>query len=205
MHYDTPAVYGDVMFRAEFELNRYPIHYHLNDGENAESNPPVYTVESVPVTLAASFKSGDVFTGWSGSNGDEPQLTVTIPAGSTGEREYYANYLYSGRESHAAETPEADKIRSSVNEAYIRTSRSGSIARVYMPDGILRRQHTVLSAGTTIPPRPRNLHHQAKQRHRMENPDPMNIRFHPTACMAMRMSHTSFSIRHRKLKICHGN
>ncbi|MDR1097350.1 MAG: hypothetical protein LBL57_04380, partial [Tannerella sp.] len=72
-----------------------------------------------------------------------------IPAGSTGEREYYANYLYSGRESHAAETPETDRIWSSGNEAYIRTSRSGSIARIYTPDGILRRQHTVLSAGTT--------------------------------------------------------
>ncbi|MDR1097205.1 MAG: InlB B-repeat-containing protein, partial [Tannerella sp.] len=149
MYYDTLAVFGDVLFRAEFELNRYPIHYPLNDGENAADNPSVYTVESVPVTLAAPFKSGDVFTGWSGSNGDDPQLTVTIPAGSTGEREYYANYLYSGRESHATETPETDRIWSSGNEAYIRTSRSGSIARIYTPDGILRHQHTVLSSGIT--------------------------------------------------------
>jgi uncharacterized repeat protein (TIGR02543 family) len=148
MHYDTLAVFGDVAFRAEFELHRYPIRYYLNEGENAENNPAVYTVESVPVTLEAPHKPDDVFTGWSGSNGEEPQLTVTIPAGSTGEREYYANYLYSGRESHAAETAEADKVWSSGNGAYIRTSRSGSIARIYTPDGILRRQHTILSAGT---------------------------------------------------------
>jgi uncharacterized repeat protein (TIGR02543 family) len=149
MYYDTLAVFGDVAFRAEFEINRYPIYYRLNAGENAADNPPVYTVESAPITLADPSKPDDVFIGWSGSNGEEPQLTVTIPTGSTGEREYYANFLYSGRESYTMEAPAADKIWSSGNDAYIRTSRSGSITKVYTPDGILRRQHTILSAGTT--------------------------------------------------------
>jgi uncharacterized repeat protein (TIGR02543 family) len=91
-----------------------------------------------------------VFTGWSGSNGDEPQLTVTIPTGSTGEREYYANFLYSGRESYASEAAsKANKVWSFGDEAYIRTSRSGSIVKVYTPDGILRRQHTILAVDTT--------------------------------------------------------
>ncbi|MDR1382131.1 MAG: hypothetical protein LBJ47_11725, partial [Tannerella sp.] len=100
--------------------------------------------------LAAPRKAGDVFTGWTGSNGDVPEETVTIPAGTTGDRDYYANYLYSGREDIAREDPEADdRIWSSGREAYIRTSRPGSIARIYTPDGILRTQRTIISAGTT--------------------------------------------------------
>jgi uncharacterized repeat protein (TIGR02543 family) len=149
LHYDTLAIYGDVELRADFALNRYPIRYCLNGAENAGANPPEYTVESAAITLAPPRKAGDVFTGWTGSNGDVPQETVTIPAGSTGDRAYYANFLYSGREAYAEEKTKPDKIWATGNEAYIRTSRSGSIVRVYTPDGVLRRQHTILSAGVT--------------------------------------------------------
>jgi uncharacterized repeat protein (TIGR02543 family) len=148
MRYDTLAIYGDVELRADFTLNRYPIRYYLNDAENAEANPLEYTVESAAITLAPPHKPGDVFTGWTGSNGEDPQKTATIPAGSTGEHEYYANFLYSGREA-CAEEPKTDKIWAAGNEAYVRTFRPGSIVRIYTPDGVLRRQHTILATGTT--------------------------------------------------------
>jgi uncharacterized repeat protein (TIGR02543 family)/uncharacterized repeat protein (TIGR01451 family) len=147
--YDTLAVYGDVELTARFEPETYLIRYHLHDGENASANPPAYTVESDLITLAAPRKTGDVFTGWTGSNGDAPQETVTIPSGTTGELEYYANYLYSGREASAPEDAKTDNIWSSGNEAYIRTSHAGSIARIYSPDGVLHAQRTIISAGTT--------------------------------------------------------
>jgi uncharacterized repeat protein (TIGR02543 family) len=149
MHCDTLTVYGDVELRANFAPEEYLIRYYLNGGENAESNPPSFTVESAAITLEAPRKSGDTFTGWTGSNGDEPQPSVTIPAGSTGEREYYANYLYSGREDVAQEKPATDKIWSAGNQAHIRTSRPGSIVRIYTEDGIMREQRAILSAGTT--------------------------------------------------------
>jgi uncharacterized repeat protein (TIGR02543 family)/uncharacterized repeat protein (TIGR01451 family) len=149
MYYDTLAIFGNVELRANFELNKYPIHYHLNGGINAESNPDLYTVESGPLTLEAPQKAGDVFVGWTGSNGEESQKTVTIPKGSTGELEYYANFLYSGRENSVQQEKPTDKIWSAGNEVYIRTSRTGSIVRIFTPDGILREQHTILSAGIT--------------------------------------------------------
>jgi uncharacterized repeat protein (TIGR02543 family) len=147
-HYDTLAIYGDVELRAVFALNHYPIRYYLNGAENDSVNPSAYTVESAAITLAAPVKPGDVFTGWTGSNGEAPQETVTIPAGSTGDRTYYANFLYSGREA-GAEEETTDKIWSFGDEAYIRTYHVGNIVRIYTPDGFLRRQHTILTAGTT--------------------------------------------------------
>jgi uncharacterized repeat protein (TIGR02543 family)/uncharacterized repeat protein (TIGR01451 family) len=148
IHYDTLAVFGNVELRANFELNNYPIRYHLNEGINAESNPETYTVKSGTITLEAPRKAGDEFVGWTGSNGEELQKTVTIPVGSTGEREYYANFMYSGREDGVQDMP-TDKIWSAGNEVYIRTSQTGSVVRIYTPDGILRKQHTILSSGIT--------------------------------------------------------
>jgi uncharacterized repeat protein (TIGR02543 family) len=148
MHYDTLAIYGNVELRADFRPNLYPIRYCLNGAENDSVNPADYTVQSAAITLAPPRKPGDVFTGWTGSNGDDPQETVIIPAGSTGDRAYYANFLYSGREAYAAEET-TDKIWAAGNEAYIRTFRSGSIVSIYTPDGVLHRQHTILATGIT--------------------------------------------------------
>jgi uncharacterized repeat protein (TIGR02543 family) len=108
------------------------------------------------VTFSAPTKSGDIFTGWTGTNGDDPQPSVVIPHGSTGERDYYANYLYSGRE--AVEAPASlseDKIWSFEGELYVRTSKPGAIIRIYSTDGMLHKLQTALTAGETrikLPP-----------------------------------------------------
>jgi uncharacterized repeat protein (TIGR02543 family)/uncharacterized repeat protein (TIGR01451 family) len=156
MHYDTLTVYGNVELCAVFVAEEYPVRYYLHGGENPAVNPPAYTVESDVITLGAPSKANDIFTGWTGSNGDDPQPSVTIPTGSTGPRDYYANYLHTGREAiEPQSSPPEDKIWSSGNELYIRTSRPGSIARVHTPDGLLHEQCTLLSTGTTktsLPP-----------------------------------------------------
>ncbi|MDR1223593.1 MAG: hypothetical protein LBL07_12060 [Tannerella sp.] len=100
------------------------------------------------LTPDAPHKANDVFTGWTGANGDEPEAEVTIPHGSTGERDYYANYLYSGREAVEAPTSASeDKIWSFEDGLYVRTMKAGSTVRVYSPDGILYRLQTVVAAG----------------------------------------------------------
>jgi uncharacterized repeat protein (TIGR02543 family) len=149
--YDTLAVYGNVNLHARFEPNRYPIRYLLNGGMNAAANPPSYTVEDAAITLAPPFKAGDVFTGWTGSCGDAPVEAPVIPAGSTGDRTYYANYLYSGREA-VVPSEAIDRVWSACHELYVRTSRANVLVRVYTPDGLLHRLFTIPAPGITKHP-----------------------------------------------------
>jgi len=160
MHYDTLTVYGNVALKAEFEPEVYTIEYYLHDSENVADNPLTYTICTETITLGAPEKSGDVFVGWTGSNGDEPQPAVTIPRGSTGERVYYANYLYSGRGmvDPESENIEDNRIWAAGNMLYVRTSLSGNILRVYSPEGILLKQQTLLQSGLTTIQLPRGLY-----------------------------------------------
>ena len=149
MYYDTRTVYGNVELQANFELEEYPVEYHLNGSVNAENNPPTYTIESGSITLGAPEKAGDAFTGWTGSNGDKPQMDVTIPKGSSGKLEFYANFLRSGREEEAPLHPENDRIWAAKDELFIRTLKTGSIVRIYSTEGILQEQQTIRQAGET--------------------------------------------------------
>lgn len=150
MQYDTLTVYGNVNLQANFELEEYAIEYHLNGGVNAEHNPPVYTIESGTITLKAPEKTGDLFTGWTGFNGEKPQPDVTIPTGSTGELELYANFLHSGREKESlSRNSEEDKIWAVNDELYIRTQKTESVVRVYSAEGILQKQQTIRQMGET--------------------------------------------------------
>lgn len=83
---------GDRSYTAHWSLNTYSITYDLNGG-TATGNPDSYTVESEAITLNAPEKTGYTFTGWSGADlTGEDNLTVTIPAGSTGDRSYTAHW-----------------------------------------------------------------------------------------------------------------
>ena len=161
MHYDTLTIYGDVTLRADFELEMYPITYYLNGSENADANPRSYTIKSPEFILLAPEKWRDVFIGWTGSNGDEPQLEVIIPAGSTGERTYYANFLRSGREKSPITTlsdETGDKIWVEKNKLNIYTSKAGSIVRVFTLNGILYKLQPIVTAGTTTIKLPKGLY-----------------------------------------------
>jgi uncharacterized repeat protein (TIGR02543 family) len=71
----------------------YAISYELNGGTVDGVNPVKYTVESDEITLINPTKSGYTFTGWSGTGlTGEDNMTVTIPTGSTGNRDYTANF-----------------------------------------------------------------------------------------------------------------
>ena len=167
MQYDTLTIYGNVNLQAVFVPEVYSITYYLNGGQfplpQAATSPlpsgslsplPIgsYTIESGIITLIAPEKAGDEFTGWTGSNGDELQLTVTIPHGSTGEKVFYANYLLSGREEidiQPLSISSDDQIWAVKNELFVRTTRTSSILRIYSLDGVLQRQQIILQPGET--------------------------------------------------------
>lgn len=75
----------------EYEtLETYLITYNL-DGGSVTSNPVNYT-KADTITLNTPTKKGYEFLGWTGSNGDVPQTTVTIGRLSEGDRNYIANW-----------------------------------------------------------------------------------------------------------------
>lgn len=69
----------------------YTIRYNHNNGVAAD-NPSAYTIESEDIILKAPTRAGYRFTGWTGTGLSAPTLTVTIPMGSTGNREYTATW-----------------------------------------------------------------------------------------------------------------
>ena len=70
----------------------YNIDYMLYGGVTEPENPKTYSNASETFTLVNPTKPGYTFIGWTGSNGDTPQMTVIIEQGSTGDRNYTANY-----------------------------------------------------------------------------------------------------------------
>lgn len=73
-----------------WEINTYTINYNLNQG--TATNPSTYTIETENITLNTPTRVGYSFTGWTGTGLNNATQTVTIPTGSTGNREYTANW-----------------------------------------------------------------------------------------------------------------
>ena len=80
----------------EFQLDElyptYTITYEL-DGGTLSNAPTQYNKNSGTVTLPRPTRDGYRFTGWTGTDLAEKTLDVVIPAGSTGDREYTANWV----------------------------------------------------------------------------------------------------------------
>ena len=102
LHSNTDANYtwsatrtGDVSVYACYTLNNYTITYNLNGGSNPVIPAPVtsYTVESAAITLPTPTRTGYTFAGWY-ENADLSTggVKTTIPAGSTGNKVYYAKW-----------------------------------------------------------------------------------------------------------------
>ena len=70
----------------------YNITYDLAGGSVATANPATYTIETATFTLVNPTRKGYAFDGWTGSNGNTPETTVTIPQGSIDDRSYIANW-----------------------------------------------------------------------------------------------------------------
>ena len=84
-------VTNDTVCIVTYKPIMYTITYNLNGG-SVTGNPSTYTVETNTITLMNPTRTGYTFTGWTGSNGNTPEIIVTIPKGSTGNKNYIAKY-----------------------------------------------------------------------------------------------------------------
>lgn len=82
----------DEMFQAAWNPVRYGISYDLAGGRVEGTNPIAYTAETEDFTLINPVREGYIFLGWTGSNGEKPEIEVTIKKGSGGNRSYTANW-----------------------------------------------------------------------------------------------------------------
>ena len=73
--------------------NEYKITYDLDGGTVSTNNPTSYTSQSDNIILTNPTKEGYIFKGWTGSNGDTANTSVTINKGSTGDKTYKANWV----------------------------------------------------------------------------------------------------------------
>ncbi len=85
---------GDRAYEANYQVIPYEIRYHgLNSSEEAAlNNPTGYNIESNSITLTNPTRTGYEFIGWSGTDITDKSTSVIIPTGSTGNREYTANF-----------------------------------------------------------------------------------------------------------------
>lgn len=74
----------------------YTVTYNLDGGSNiyqeGKSMPPYYIAGSSEINIAQPKKSGYVFIGWTGSNGDTPEMDVAITKETTGALEFTAHW-----------------------------------------------------------------------------------------------------------------
>jgi len=82
---------GNVVVTITYKAIDYTITYSGLDGAVVIENPATYTVEDT-ITLHNPTKEGYDFVGWTGTGLTSATKTVTIPAGSTGDRAYTATW-----------------------------------------------------------------------------------------------------------------
>ena len=80
----------NITLEAVYDVVDYNITYELNGGKC--ENPTSYTIETSTFTLNEPSKTGYTFTGWTGTDLKEITKEVSISKGSTGDRNYTANY-----------------------------------------------------------------------------------------------------------------
>lgn len=85
---------GDKEYWASWTPVTYTITYNLAGGTlpAGKTNPADYTIETEDITLQNPECAGYTFAGWSGTGLAADSTTVTISKGSTGNREYAANW-----------------------------------------------------------------------------------------------------------------
>lgn len=88
----TPGGDGYYEFQLDELYPTYTITYNLNDGKLSNA-PAQYNKNSGAITLPRPTRDGYRFTGWTGTDLTEETLDVVIPAGSTGDRKYTANWV----------------------------------------------------------------------------------------------------------------
>ncbi|MDL2324697.1 InlB B-repeat-containing protein, partial [Ruminococcaceae bacterium OttesenSCG-928-A16] len=83
-----------VTLYAKWVVEEYAITYDYDNGTAPEAaNPTSYTVEDLPMDIENEpTRTGYEFKGWTDSNGEVPELTVTLADGDYGDKNYVANW-----------------------------------------------------------------------------------------------------------------
>ncbi len=84
---------GNKEYYAKWNIVTYTITYNLNGGTQSGNALTEYTVLTDDFTLINPTKDYYTFVGWTGSNGNTPEDSVTITKGSIGNKTYNANYV----------------------------------------------------------------------------------------------------------------
>ena len=82
--------FGNITVTAVWTPVEFDINYELDGADNG-ANPVTYNVETA-FTLEDPVKHGYEFTGWSGTEIEETSKSVTVSAGSHGNRSYVAHF-----------------------------------------------------------------------------------------------------------------
>lgn len=87
---------GPLIYTANWNLINYDINYHYDGGTPSGTPKATYNVtEPFPIIINnLPTQSGRTFVGWTNMNDTIPDLTITIPAGTTGDLDYYAKWSY---------------------------------------------------------------------------------------------------------------
>lgn len=90
--FDT-LVTEDITLVGVYTPITYNITYNVTGGA-VSGNPDTYTIEDNDITLnnPTPNQTGYIFEGWTGTDLTEKTMTVTIPKGSIGDREYTAHF-----------------------------------------------------------------------------------------------------------------
>ena len=132
----TSAVSSPTELFAKWTAIMYYLNYDLVGGTVATENPISYTIESDAITLNNPTKDGYTFAGWTGTDITNATETVTIAAGSTGNREYIATWT-----QNTCTLTENDGVTSLVSTwqgkqvevSFTRTFTSGVASTICLP------------------------------------------------------------------------
>ena len=126
----------NITLYAKWTPTQYNITYALNGG-SVSGNPSKYNIETPTFTLKNPVKLGYTFTGWTGSNGNNPSLSVRIAMGTTGNKSYTANW-----------TELNDGIVKYVTPAYITTQFSDRTGIRWSQTGLASTESTDVTGYT---------------------------------------------------------
>jgi uncharacterized repeat protein (TIGR02543 family) len=87
--FDTPLT-ADITLYAKWEIAVYTITYHTNGSDNIAD--ATYTIESEDLTLPVPTRTGYTFRGWFDNSEFTGEAVTGIPAGSTGDKAFYAKW-----------------------------------------------------------------------------------------------------------------
>ncbi|MBQ2594689.1 MAG: InlB B-repeat-containing protein, partial [Candidatus Riflebacteria bacterium] len=124
----TAKINVDKITTTDKETVTFTISYNLDGGTVSKTNPTKYDSTSDTITLNNPTKDGYDFTGWTGSNGNTPQTTVTIVKGTTGNKTYTANWTKKNNHSLeissiASEISSGNIIAKSAEQQFVVNSR----------------------------------------------------------------------------------